>query len=71
MTAVFRHFFGCFFLVMIVRVVGRRPRKQMTPFEFVLIFFIGGLALTAMVGDDVSFTKGICPAITMGLLITA
>ena len=39
----------------------------MTPFEFVLIFFIGGLALTAIVGDEVSFTNGICQIITMGL----
>ena len=33
----------------------------MTPFEFVLIFFIGGLALTAIVGDEVSFTNGNMP----------
>jgi uncharacterized membrane protein YcaP (DUF421 family) len=38
MAAVLRAFFGCLFLVMIVRIVGRRPGKQMTPFEFVLIF---------------------------------
>jgi uncharacterized membrane protein YcaP (DUF421 family) len=67
MTAVPRAFFGYFFLVLIVRIVGRRPGKQMTPFEFVLIFFIGGLALTAIVGDEVSFTNGICQIITMGL----
>jgi hypothetical protein len=67
MAAVVRAFFGYFFLVFIVRVVGRRPGKQMTPFEFVLIFFIGGLALTAMVGDEVSFTNAICQVITLGL----
>jgi uncharacterized membrane protein YcaP (DUF421 family) len=50
MTAVVRAFLGYLFLVMVVRIVGRRPGKQMTPFEFVLIFFIGGLALTAIVG---------------------
>ena len=67
MMAVVRAFVGYFFLVIIVRLVGRRPGKQMTPFEFVLIFFIGGLALTAIVGDEVSFTNGICQVITMGL----
>jgi uncharacterized membrane protein YcaP (DUF421 family) len=66
MTAVVRAFLGYFFLVMIVRIVGRRPGKQMTPFEFVLIFFIGGLALTAIVGDEVSFTNAICQIITIG-----
>lgn len=67
MVAIVRAFLGYFFLVFIVRVVGRRPGKQMTPFEFVLIFFIGGLALTAMVGDEVSFTNGMCQIITLGL----
>jgi uncharacterized membrane protein YcaP (DUF421 family) len=67
MAAVLRAFLGYFFLVLVVRIVGRRPGKQMTPFEFVLIFFIGGLALTAIVGDEVSFTNGICQIITMGL----
>ncbi len=66
MAAVLRAFFGYLFLVMIVRIVGRRPGKQMTPFEFVLIFFIGGLALTAIVGDETSFTNAICQIITMG-----
>ena len=67
MVAVLRAFLGYFFLVFIVRVVGRRPGKQMTPFEFVLIFFIGGLALTAIVGNEVSFTNGICQIMTLGL----
>lgn len=60
MEAVLRAFFAYFFLVFIVRIVGRRPGKQITPFEFVLIFFIGGLALTAIVGDEVSFTNALC-----------
>ncbi len=37
----------------------------MTPFEFVLIFFIGGLTLTAMVGNEVSFTNAICQIVTV------
>jgi uncharacterized membrane protein YcaP (DUF421 family) len=60
MAAVLRAFFGYIFLLMVVRIVGRRPGKQTTPFEFVLVFFIGCLALTAIVGDEVSFTNAIC-----------
>jgi uncharacterized membrane protein YcaP (DUF421 family) len=67
MAAVLRAFFGYLFLVLVVRVVGRRPGKQMTPFEFVLVFFIGGLALTAIVGDEASFTNALCQIIAMGL----
>ena len=65
MQAVLRAFFGYLFLVFIVRIVGRRPGKQLTPFEFVLIFFIGGLALTAIVGDEYSFTNATCQIITI------
>ena len=65
MAAVLRAFFFYLFLVFIVRIVGRRPGKQITPFEFVLVFFMGGLALTAMVGDDASLTNAILQIITL------
>jgi uncharacterized membrane protein YcaP (DUF421 family) len=55
------------FLVLVVRIVGRRPGKQITPFEFVLVFFMGGLALTAMVGDDASLTNAFVQVLTIAL----
>ncbi len=67
MYAVLRAFFGYLFLVLMVRVVGRRPGKQLTPFEFVLIFFIGGLALTAIVGDEASLTNALLQIIAIGM----
>lgn len=60
MAAVLRAMFGYCFLVLVVRIVGRRPGKQMTPFEFVLVFFLGGLILTCAVADDRSFTNALC-----------
>ena len=68
MAAVFRAVFGYAFLVFMVRVVGRRPGKQMTPFEFVLIFFIGGLTLTFVVGDEGSFTSALCQIMTIAIM---
>ena len=53
------------FLVLIVRVVGRRPGKQLTPFEFVLIFYLGGLTLTGMVGPEASLTNAITQILTV------
>ena len=50
-----------------VRIVGRRPGKQLTPFEFVLIFYLGGLTLTGMVGEEVSITNAITQIITVAL----
>jgi uncharacterized membrane protein YcaP (DUF421 family) len=40
----------------------------MTPFDFVLIFFLGGLTLTPMVGNDRSITNAI--TIVMSIAIT-
>lgn len=57
--AILRALWGYFSLIFIVRIVGRRPGKQLTPFEFVLVFFLGGLTLTGMVGPDGSLTNAV------------
>jgi uncharacterized membrane protein YcaP (DUF421 family) len=57
--AIMRAFWGYFSLLFISRIVGRRPGKQLTPFEFVLIFFLGGLTLTGMVGSQASTTNAL------------
>lgn len=62
---IIRALFGYFSLVFVTRIVGRRPGKQLTPFEFVLIFFLGGLTLTGMVGNEVSLTNAVCQIITI------
>ena len=64
---IFRAAFGYLFLVLMVRIVGRRPGKQLTPFEFVLVFYLGGLTLTGMVGDEVSLTNAITQILTIAL----
>ncbi len=66
-ATIFRAVFGYLFLIFIARIVGRRPGKQLTPFEFVLIFFLGGLTLTGMVGDEVSLTSAVCQIMTLAL----
>ena len=60
MAAVLRAVLGYCILIFLTRIVGRRPGKQISPFEFILIFFIGGLSLTYMVGDDRSVTNALC-----------
>jgi len=59
--------FGYLFLVLMVRVVGRRPGKQLTPFEFVLVFYLGGLTLTGVVGKEMSVTNAACQILTVAL----
>jgi uncharacterized membrane protein YcaP (DUF421 family) len=62
-----RAIFGYLFLVLIVRIVGRRPGKQLTPFEFLLVFYLGGLTLTGMVGQEASLSNAVCQIITVAL----
>ena len=59
---------GYFFLLLTVRILSRRPGAQMTPFEFVLIFLIGGVIILATVGDDYSEVNSVCAVITVGLM---
>lgn len=67
MGGIIRGVFGYCFLVFIVRIVGRRPGKQMSPFDFVLIFFMGGVTLTPMVGDDRSLTNALCTILAIAV----
>jgi uncharacterized membrane protein YcaP (DUF421 family) len=57
---------GYLFLLLVVRILPRRPGAQMTPFEFVLVFLIGGVIILSTAGDDHSLINcfggviGIC-----------
>ncbi len=68
MGAIFRGAFGYLFLVFLVRTAGRRPGRQLAPFEYILVFFIGGLALTSLIGNDRSLTNALC--VVMGVALT-
>jgi uncharacterized membrane protein YcaP (DUF421 family) len=67
LSTILRAAFGYLFLVLIVRVIGRRPGKQLAPFEFVLIFYIGGLTLTGVVGTEASLTNAVGQILTVAL----
>jgi uncharacterized membrane protein YcaP (DUF421 family) len=64
---ILRAAFGYLFLVLMVRIAGRRPGKQLTPFEFVLIFYLGGLTLTGMVGAEASLTNAVSQILTVAV----
>lgn len=48
---------GYIFLLLTVRVLTRRPGAQLTLFEFVIVFLIGGVIILATVGKDKSVTN--------------
>jgi uncharacterized membrane protein YcaP (DUF421 family) len=59
---------GYFFLLLTVRVLTRRPGAQMTLFEFVIVFLVGGVIILATVGHDRSVTNCTMAVIAVGLL---
>ena len=50
MSTVIHAIVGYFFLLLAVRVLSRRPGSQMTPFEFVIVFLMGGVIILSTVG---------------------
>jgi uncharacterized membrane protein YcaP (DUF421 family) len=59
---------GYFVLLLVVRVLKRRAGSQMTLFEFVLIFLMGGVVILSTVGKDRSVTNCTCAVIAVGLV---
>ncbi len=62
---------GYCFLLLTVRVLTRRPGAQMTLFEFVIVFLIGGVIILATVGKDRSITNCGLAIIAVCLMHTA
>lgn len=60
--------FGYFFLLLVVRVLSRRPGGQLTLFEFVIVFLIGGVVILSTVGKDRSVTNCATAILTVGLM---
>ena len=59
---------GYFFLLFTVRILSRRPGGQLTLFEFVIVFLIGGVIILSTVGNDRSVTNCVCAVIVIGLM---
>ena len=59
---------GYFFLLLIVRVMSRRPGGQLTLFEFVIVFLMGGIIILSTAGDDRSETNCTCAIITIAMM---
>jgi uncharacterized membrane protein YcaP (DUF421 family) len=56
------------FLLLVLRVVGRRAVAQMTPFELILVFLLGGMTIQDVVTDDRSFTNALLGASTVAAM---
>ena len=68
METILRAVAGYFILLLVVRVLKRRAGSQMTLFEFVLVFLMGGVIILATVGTDRSVTNCTCAVIAVALV---
>jgi len=68
MATIIHAVLGYFILLFTVRVLKRRAGSQMTLFEFVLIFLMGGIIILSTVGNDRSVTNCTCAVIAVGLI---
>src|SRR5438270_4454295 len=68
MDTILRAAAAYWFLLFTMRVIGRRAVSQMTPFELILIFLIGGMSIQAVVTDDRSLSNAFLAIMTIGLM---
>ncbi len=68
MATIIHAVIGYFILLLVVRVLKRRAGSQMTMFEFVLIFLMGGTIILSTVGNDRSVTNCTCAVIAVGFI---
>jgi uncharacterized membrane protein YcaP (DUF421 family) len=68
MVTIIHAVFGYLFLLLIVRVLSRRPGGQLTLFEFVIVFLIGGVIILSTVGKDRSVTNCVTAILAVGFM---
>jgi uncharacterized membrane protein YcaP (DUF421 family) len=68
MLIIIRAAIAYIFLLLSVRLVGRRLASMMAPFDLVVLFLIGGASLSAVLGEDHSMTGAFTAIGTIGLM---
>jgi uncharacterized membrane protein YcaP (DUF421 family) len=68
MSTIFHAVFGYIFLLLVVRLLSRRPGGQLTLFEFVIVFLIGGVIILSTVGKDRSIANCMTAIFTVGMM---
>jgi uncharacterized membrane protein YcaP (DUF421 family) len=68
MSTIIHAILGYCVLLLVVRVSSRRPGGQLTLFEFVIVFLIGGVAIQATVGRDHSMTNCAMAILAVGMM---
>jgi uncharacterized membrane protein YcaP (DUF421 family) len=68
MSTILRAVYAYLFLLLVLRLIGRRAIMQNSPFELILIFLFGGTMIQAVVGEDRSLVNASLAVMTIGLM---
>ena len=68
MSVVIRAAIVYLLLLFAVRLIGRRTASMMAPFDLVLLFIFGGIAINAIIGQDHSLVGAVSAISTIGLM---
>lgn len=58
-------------VLFVIRLIGRRTASQQAPIDMVVLFMFGGMSVSAVLGDDRSFTGAMSALFTVGLMHVA
>ena len=58
-------------VLFVIRLIGRRTASQQAPIDMVVLFLFGGMSVSAVLGDDKSFTGAMSAIVTVGLMHVA
>lgn len=58
-------------VLFVIRLIGRRTASQQAPIDMVVLFLFGGMSVSAVLGDDRSFTGAMSAIVTVGLMHVA
>lgn len=62
---VLRSLIACFFLLVMFRLLGKRPVGQMTPFDLIVLLILSNVLQNAIIGPHNSVTGGLIGAATV------
>src|SRR5438046_8619070 len=54
-------------LLFVLRLLGRRAASQLSPFELIVMFLLGGMSIQAIVSDDRSLFTAVMGILTIAL----
>jgi len=54
-------------LLFVLRLLGRRAVSQLSPFEFIVVFLLGGMSIQSIVSDDRSLFTAIIGILTIAV----